>query len=199
MTMMTKYQVYMTLYSYLSRAMDGEKEISEGAVQYMSGAEPDGKGGSRSPEFWEGFCRITDKTLKEESCTVEEGFYYAGRYLYELTWEDDHIRWLTEHFRDCTAEEWAELYRGLDGIGTSMKQCPCCGCFTLEEGGGKYEICEVCGWEDDPKQFRDPELSGGANEPSLSEARENYLRTGKSCEEASVRPPTHEELTGIKE
>jgi Cysteine-rich CPCC len=36
---------------------------------------------------------------------------------------------------------------------------------------GAFEICPVCGWEDDPAQSADPGLAGGANEPSLDAAR----------------------------
>ena len=50
--------------------------------------------------------------------------------------------------------------------------CPCCRFFTLDEQPpGTYAICEVCGWEDDPVQFTDPDYRGGANEPSLNEQR----------------------------
>lgn len=48
--------------------------------------------------------------------------------------------------------------------------CPCCGAGLLTEKGA-YEICPVCGWEDDPVQRRDPDFAGGANRLSLCEAR----------------------------
>ncbi len=48
--------------------------------------------------------------------------------------------------------------------------CPCCGSKVLHERG-TFEICPVCGWEDDPAQSRDPALAGGANETSLNDAR----------------------------
>ncbi|WP_250528588.1 CPCC family cysteine-rich protein [Caballeronia sp. GAWG2-1] len=48
--------------------------------------------------------------------------------------------------------------------------CPCCNSLTLS-GRGDYEICDVCGWEDDPVQSDDPEFAGGANRSSLNEAR----------------------------
>ncbi|MCR5331785.1 MAG: EAL domain-containing protein [Lachnospiraceae bacterium] len=47
--------------------------------------------------------------------------------------------------------------------------CPVCGRSIFAEYG-KYEICEVCGWEDDPVQLKDPDLAGGANELSLNES-----------------------------
>jgi hypothetical protein len=48
--------------------------------------------------------------------------------------------------------------------------CHCCGSHTLHENGA-YEICSVCGWEDDPAQSADPDLRGGANKMSLHQAR----------------------------
>ena len=46
--------------------------------------------------------------------------------------------------------------------------CPCCG-EGLVEGEHLYDVCEVCGWEDDPVQFDDPDYRGGANYMSLNE------------------------------
>jgi hypothetical protein len=55
--------------------------------------------------------------------------------------------------------------------------CPCCGFVTLQEPPpGTYEICRVCGWEDDLVQFRDPDYRGGANSESLNEARAEFAR-----------------------
>lgn len=51
--------------------------------------------------------------------------------------------------------------------------CPCCGSKTLSELD-VYEICDVCGWEDDPAQRNDPALEGGANDESLSQARARW-------------------------
>lgn len=48
-------------------------------------------------------------------------------------------------------------------------RCPVCKRHYFDEIGG-YEICPVCGWEDDPLQRREPDFEGGANELSLNEA-----------------------------
>ena len=53
--------------------------------------------------------------------------------------------------------------------------CLCCETYTLTEAGG-WEICDICGWEDDPVQEAHPQMAGGANGSSLEEARENYHR-----------------------
>lgn len=51
--------------------------------------------------------------------------------------------------------------------------CPVCGRHHFQEIGA-YEICPVCGWEDDPVQRREPYFEGGANSMSLDQAREAY-------------------------
>ena len=53
--------------------------------------------------------------------------------------------------------------------------CPVCGKHYFTEINA-YEICPVCGWEDDPVQRREPDLSGGANKLSLNEAIDEYLK-----------------------
>jgi uncharacterized Zn finger protein (UPF0148 family) len=58
--------------------------------------------------------------------------------------------------------------------------CPCCGSKVLRERGA-FEICPVCGWEDDPAQSADPGFAGGANELSLNAARAAW--------QARVTPP----------
>ena len=56
----------------------------------------------------------------------------------------------------------------------TFQPCPCCGAEEIGELGA-YEICPVCGWEDDPVQSADPSYAGGANDMSLLEAREAWL------------------------
>jgi Cysteine-rich CPCC len=74
--------------------------------------------------------------------------------------------------------------------------CPCCEFLTLTEPpSGTYAICPVCWWEDDSVQFRDPDYTGGANRPSLREARATYRRIGVSESRLLeyARPPAAEE------
>jgi hypothetical protein len=63
--------------------------------------------------------------------------------------------------------------------------CPCCGYPTIN-GRAAYDICSLCGWEDDgqddaenapPGCFPPEEVAGGPNlDYSLSEARENFVQ-----------------------
>jgi hypothetical protein len=79
----------------------------------------------------------------------------------------------------------------------SRYACPCCGYLTLEEPQrDNYEICPVCFWEDDPVQLRDADYEGGANVPSLNEARRTFAAIGVSEERfrRNVRPPRPDEI-----
>ncbi|MCJ7836795.1 hydrolase [Cuneatibacter sp. NSJ-177] len=55
-------------------------------------------------------------------------------------------------------------------------KCPCCGSLSLSEPPpGTFEICPICGWEDDEVQFNDPDYEGGANRLSLNQAKKVFL------------------------
>ena len=77
-----------------------------------------------------------------------------------------------------------------------LHPCPCCGYLTLPELRGSFTICEVCRWEDDDVQFADPDFEGGANDPSLNQARVNYDRIGVSdpAKAGRGRPPRPSEV-----
>lgn len=80
---------------------------------------------------------------------------------------------------------------------SKMYKCLCCGYVTLaEQAPGTFEICPVCGWEDDNLQAENPTLSGGANEVSLEEAQRNFFRLGAVTREAMkhVRGPRPDEV-----
>lgn len=75
--------------------------------------------------------------------------------------------------------------------------CACCDMLTLSEvvGRGTHHTCPVCSWEDDGVQFDDLDYEGGANRPSLRQARANYARVGSSQErfvDRSREPQPHE-------
>lgn len=48
--------------------------------------------------------------------------------------------------------------------------CPVCGKYTFEDAGG-YDICPICGWEDDPVQYDYPDEDNCSNKMSLNDAR----------------------------
>lgn len=60
------------------------------------------------------------------------------------------------------------------------KKCPVCGKHRFTE---KYEICPVCGWENDPVQARDKDFAGGANELSVNQARQAYIQKTEGKEQ----------------
>jgi hypothetical protein len=79
--------------------------------------------------------------------------------------------------------------------------CPACGFLQFEEPPGSYDICRLCGWEDDHVQLAHPRFRGGANHVSLVEAQQKALRTyplrvmkvGEWARDPSWRPLTDEE------
>ncbi|HUM44740.1 MAG TPA: CPCC family cysteine-rich protein [Fervidobacterium sp.] len=58
--------------------------------------------------------------------------------------------------------------------GAHKTVCACCGAMVE-----RYDICEVCGWQDDNVQNNDPDYRGGANTMSLNEAKEAYRKGEK--------------------
>ena len=58
--------------------------------------------------------------------------------------------------------------------------CPCCGYLVFDEPPGSYDICPICGWEDDLAQLRFPQMGGGANRVSLLEGQRNVAAYGYS-------------------
>ena len=62
--------------------------------------------------------------------------------------------------------------------------CPCCGYKTFDEPvKGTYDICELCGWEDDLVQNEDPDYEGGANGICLREAQHEFLNDTQDTED----------------
>lgn len=45
----------------------------------------------------------------------------------------------------------------------------------MDDPPGSYDICMVCGWEDDHVQLAHPRMGGGANRESLVEAQTAVL------------------------
>ena len=75
--------------------------------------------------------------------------------------------------------------------------CPCCSYLTLDEvPPGTFEICPVCGWEDDNVQAADEDYEGGANTMSLRQARANFVRVGAVDDQhkARTRAPLPDEI-----
>ncbi|GHT80939.1 hypothetical protein FACS1894125_0710 [Actinomycetota bacterium] len=54
-----------------------------------------------------------------------------------------------------------------------LMKCACCGFQTLKN---YYDICDVCGWQQDDIQEEDPDFKGGANSQSLNEYRTKWLK-----------------------
>ncbi len=54
--------------------------------------------------------------------------------------------------------------------------CPVCGASVVGNAGD-YDICEACGWEDDPTQRADASTTGANGSQTLSDARTAWIRS----------------------
>ncbi len=62
-------------------------------------------------------------------------------------------------------------------MSVEKSQCPCCDHFSID-GRGNYDICPVCGWEDDGLEPENPAQleagSGGPNGMTLRDGRKAF-------------------------
>lgn len=61
-----------------------------------------------------------------------------------------------------------------------LRDCPCFSAKGVFAADSMIDICETCDWEDDHLQRDQPDFDGGANGPSLNQARENFKIYGHS-------------------
>lgn len=61
-----------------------------------------------------------------------------------------------------------------------MIKCPVCGRYEFEMEDD-YDICNVCGWENEKYQITHPDEEGGANRMSLNQAKKAWAE-GKPIE-----------------
>ncbi|MCL1876899.1 hypothetical protein FWF74_02625 [Candidatus Saccharibacteria bacterium] len=89
----------------------------------------------------------------------------------------------------------------------TTKKCLCCGIGSVDAQKGSYDICSVCGWEDDDVEGDESTFFGGANFFSLNDHLELWKLTGKKNwkqgdirkYEDIARDIFHEESTYYKE
>lgn len=58
------------------------------------------------------------------------------------------------------------------------KNCPVCGQHKFDFND-EFEICPVCGWEDDAVQRAEPDYPEGANGMSLNEYKRRAIAVGR--------------------
>lgn len=58
--------------------------------------------------------------------------------------------------------------------------CPCCGYLVFDEEPGSYDICEVCGWEDDLSQLRFATTGGGPNHAALVACQQQFIAANQT-------------------
>ena len=134
-------------------------------------------GEERGPSLWKGkkvaLIVTSGYPADKGPDLLEEGI---RRYCKHSQLEYTEMLWgrhlgYTEDFMDEEKQRQAVAFA--EKLLSEDRICPCCGQHYFREKGA-YEICPVCGWEDDPLQRKDPDFAGGANTVSLNEARKKY-------------------------
>jgi len=105
-----------------------------------------------------------------------------------MVWLCDGYAAARNEFLNDLLEKAGHDYDEVTGEPASMIPCPCCGRCTLEGQEG-FDICMVCGWEDDGQDNTDAnQIFGGPNQGiSLTRGRINFLISG-------IYDPAREEL-----
>ena len=65
--------------------------------------------------------------------------------------------------------------KGEERMAMKGQKCPVCGQYQFIVDDN-FEVCPVCGWEDDGIQRENPDYAGGANEDSLNQYRQNWKK-----------------------
>lgn len=131
-------------------------EVTEALLEY-------GFAGLNLEKIWCGYFEGNDRSRNVQKKT---GFRYVE--TIEIEWPA-FGRNVIEAVNCITKEEWEDRI---------SRKCPCCGRHVFTEKNA-FEICPVCGWEDDRIQRGDPDYAGGANGMSLNEAKRKYFNAGK--------------------
>lgn len=88
-----------------------------------------------------------------------------------------------------TLRAFKERRQRPSALSSPFYPCPSCGFLVFGEPPGSFEICEVCGWEDDVVQLEDPTFAGGANIDSLATSQAEILK---------FHPPEIAEENGVR-
>lgn len=115
-----------------------------------------------------GYYRIVDETGNE--------YLYRSKF-FEVVEEGDVPVIEYEEGDDPVLEEEEKYWKELDATkirAGDRYACPVC-CKYEFEYAGNFDICPVCGWEEDIVQLEEPD-EDGANCMSLNQARRAYAR-----------------------
>ena len=66
-----------------------------------------------------------------------------------------------------------------------MIKCPICGQYEFEEQDD-FDSCDVCHWQNDGLQMKDPDYWGGANELSLNDFKAKWQKINASQTHTSL-------------
>jgi hypothetical protein len=100
------------------------------------------------------------------------------------------LRGVTNAYLSACLYGMLDVTADISGEVPELLPCPVCDYRTLAIRGN-WDVCPVCGWKSDPVQEAVFDEAVGANDVSLSQAHENFARTGLSSPSARARIHPH--------
>lgn len=115
---MTKFEVLLCTYYYLEKEYFSDKNKSNEYIYYVSSVNPDiwkQDEGTADPAYYVEYLEICDSFFSDSVCSLQEGFYYAKKYLekyneYEHAQYSSNIDEVVTVFSKCTLSYWEEIY-----------------------------------------------------------------------------------------
>ena len=124
------------------------------------------------------FSEPLESEINEEriQCT-QCGWLYSLHQVEDEEWFDPSVKYSLNSFRDLYREKKKTdpSYNYADSTyEPSPHLCPVCGKTSFSDYAS-FEVCPVCGWEDDPVMEDDPnDWAGSANDLCLNDFRKRY-------------------------
>jgi hypothetical protein len=179
------------IYEVTEEDEDFYRVIDDSGEGYLySKVNPAPLDGSSKGGVWE--LVSADEMSDQLVCSVCEKYRFDQADNHEICvvcgWENDtgeagkerllayRAKWKKEN------AEWVEYLEAMSENGNKVV-CPVCGKYIFQ-AEDDFEVCRICGWENDGFQYRHPDFAGGANDDSLNQYRERWLKEQADLEKA---------------
>lgn len=126
------------------------------------------------------FSDLTEDDNQEEQFQCSQcGWVYSLRQLECPDWVDPQAKYSLNEFRELYREKKLAdpSYSYIeDTYEATPHLCPVCGKHSFSDIAS-FEVCPVCGWEDDPVMEAEPnDWAGNANDLCLNDFRKRFFK-----------------------
>lgn len=108
------------------------------------------------------------------------GWIYSLKQVEEPNWEDPNVNYSLNEYRERYRQKKMNdpsYNYSEDTYDAVPHLCPVCGKTSFPDHAS-FEVCPVCGWEDDPVMEEEPnDWAGSANDLCLNDYRKRYYET----------------------